>query len=151
MRTNCQFYPAQKNNQNFEQMDILKLYKDSTELDKRSITLDKQNKWNVFRDIRTKVIDRYIFCKKMQHRLQTTLQFLFLRQILRKLSKNFKTKQRIYERKIKGKFCVLVIANRWLRLRRRFAPDFPQIIRNNIRKSFSLVSVTYEAKYQKSL
>ena len=38
---NGSFYPSQKNNRNFENMDLLKLYKDSTEFEKRSLNIDK--------------------------------------------------------------------------------------------------------------
>ena len=46
-----------------------------------------------------------------------------LKQIINKLRENMAVAQRKYERKLKGKWMSVIIANMWKRSRRRWGPD----------------------------
>jgi hypothetical protein len=54
---------------------------------------------------------------------------------------NFNKAFKEYEKKLRGRYMNVIIANHWLRRRRKFGPELDDVIRCNIRKHITFVAL----------
>ena len=72
-----------------------------------------------------------------------------LKQIINMLGKNMAEAQRKYERKLKGKWMSVIIANMWKRSKRRWGPSIEIINQNQIRRVFTFQTLMLKDKQNK--
>lgn len=68
--------------------ELLGLYKNRTQFDRRNLAIDKVNKWIVFRENRAYLIDRYIALRKIQDRCEQIVKMIYVKKVFKIFTAN---------------------------------------------------------------
>ena len=88
------------------------------------------------------MFDRYI---ELHRKIKLSTEMVILISLflkIRNLRKNLFFKQKENEKVIKGKYMYIIIANRWLWRRRKFAPTLEDCLIREIRKKLTIVGMS---------
>ena len=106
--------------------------------------MDKQTKWNEFKQKRHEVIDLYIRRRRVQERALDLLRYFVINKMYQTFKDNFQIlKQRKINRNM-GKFLSVVLANHWIKNLSRFAPkgDLKLIYQRRVKHLLTFHAIT---------
>ena len=83
-----------------QELEMLKLYRNNSEEDKRNQVIDQASKWSKFKEQRRQVVERYMGLRVMQSKFFKVLTQITIQKVVKRLMHNFKVHSKMYEIKL---------------------------------------------------
>ena len=125
--------------------DMIDLYKSSEQYQQRKNTIHKMNRWNAFREERTKLIDRYMALRKLKERAEFIVKQVYIKKIFKKVSSNLVIARKNYHTRLRGRWLAMLIAIKWKNKHKKYGPNMMVYDLNRIRQRLTFTAqVTHD-------
>lgn len=85
---------------------------------RRTQILAKKEYWPGFRQRKAAAVDAYILVKRKQRMCLSAVVIVKVAEIIKVLSVKYLEQRRLFEMNLRGKIMHIVLANRWIRMRK---------------------------------
>ena len=112
-------------------------------LNKRMVIMNKQKKWQDFKERRLQAIDRFIAVKKRQLRIKRLTLLIFLRSnLIKSISSQFESLKKDYQIHKKGQWLHKKISVFWVKRRQKLGNSLDQVLQKDIQKKLKFLCIT---------
>ena len=94
--------------------------------------MDRQVKWNRFREARTEIADRYLALKRVQRQAEGVVLLIFVHEIIKQMKANFEEEEYLREVQLHSAFMCLKIFYLWRKRLTRHGGNIKAIMKKKV-------------------